>query len=58
MIECGVFFWKCVVAVSLMYNTKFLFEYIDETASVKARYWRGICGIVLLSLFVFLMFNL
>ncbi len=51
-------FWKCVVAVSFMYNTKFLFEYIDETASVKARYWRGICGIVLLSLFIFLMFKL
>lgn len=51
-------FWKCVVAVSFMYNTKFLFEYIDETASVKARYWKGICGVVLFSLFIFLMFKL
>lgn len=48
-------FWKCVVAVSFMYNTKFLFEYIDETASVKARYWKGICGVVLFALFAFLM---
>lgn len=51
-------FWKCVVAGSFMYNTKFLFEYIDETASVKARYWKGICGVVFFSLFIFLMLNL